>query len=274
MQLRPFLELNEAMAVRALLDQVLKLEQLWDDTDSRKLELRKVLEMLDWALYHKSPLVQKLGELRKRIPPDPSYQQFLSLFVPIEREHGRLVSDADFLVRTGDHEEVQKNAVFPLILILDNIRSAFNVGSILRTAECMAIEKIYLCGYTPRPDQDKVSKAALGTEKHLAWEWRPHCRELLQELADNRLSVYALETSEQAIALEDFKFPQQQLGILVGNERYGLESNRLSLCAGTIEIPCWGRKNSLNVAVSLGMAAFECRRQWIQKGFLQASVPQ
>lgn len=269
--LRSFLELNEAMAMRALLDQVLHVEKEWDAAEARAAALRTLLEMLEWALLHRSPLIRKMGGLRGRIPADPSYQQFLSLFVPIEREHGRLVADGDFLARAGDRPAAVRPAGMPGILILDNLRSAFNVGSILRTAECMALEKVYLCGYSPRPDQEKVVKAALGAERHLPWEWRAHAQDLLSELREQGLAIFALETAASAKPLESFHYPEKKIALLVGNERYGIESDRLQLCDGTIEIPCWGRKNSLNVAVSLGMAVFEWRRQWLGSGFLKAS---
>lgn len=267
--LRSFLELNEAMALRALLDQALLVEKQWDEDAERALALSRLMEMLDWALLHRSPLVRKIGSLNQRLPSDPSYHQFMSLFVPIEREHGRLVTDADFLARAGDRAESHRPQSIPGILILDNLRSAFNVGSILRTAECMALEKVYLCGYTPRPDQEKVGKAALGTERYLAWEWRPHAQDLLREMRAEGLAIFALETAARARPLEDFIFPSRKLALLVGNERHGIESDRLQLCDGTLEIPCWGRKNSLNVAVSLGMAVFEWRRQWLKSGFIE-----
>jgi 23S rRNA (guanosine2251-2'-O)-methyltransferase len=265
--LRAFLELNEAMALRALLDQVLAVEKVWAESGERQRAIDELRVLLDALSLHRGPKLRALAHLAQKLPDDPSFQQFLAIFVPIERQHGRLVQDADFLVRTTDKERPPARVRLPVALILDNIRSAFNVGSILRLADGLGFQKVYLCGYTARPDQDKVAKAALGAEDAIDWEWRPHAKDLLFDFQARGVPVYALETAEQATHLEAFLFPKQELALLFGNERYGLEPELLQHCAGTIEIPCQGVKNSLNVAVSAGMVGFELRRQWWASGF-------
>ncbi len=262
-----FLRLNEAMAVRALLDQVLEVERRWEDAAERQRALQELFQKLELASTHRSPLLQRLALLRQRVPEDPSYHQFMSVFVPIEREHGRMVTDADILIDQVDHVHAPARYM-PAVLILDNIRSAFNVGSLLRMADCIGFEKVYLCGYTARPDQDKVAKAALGAQSKVAWEWQAHTLACVQALKQTGTPVFALETAQGATALEAMQFPPQRLGILCGNERYGIEASVLRECQGYIEIPCWGYKNSLNVSVSVGMLAFELRRQWLQSAFL------
>jgi 23S rRNA (guanosine2251-2'-O)-methyltransferase len=266
--LRAFLELNEAMALRALLDHILAVEQVWGDEVARKRALAELQDRLDALSLHRGAKVRELAHLARKLPDDPSYQQFLAVFVPVERQHGRLVQDADFLVRMTDKERAGAPARLPVGLILDNIRSAFNVGSILRLADGLGFQRVYLCGYTARPDQDKVAKAALGAQDAIDWEWHAHAKDLLLQLQARGVPVFALETADQATPLERFGFPQQEVALLFGNERYGLEPDLLQLCAGTIEIPCQGLKNSLNVAVSAGMVGFELRRQWWASGFM------
>ncbi len=265
-----FLRLNEAMAIRALLDQVYAIERVWESDVARAQALGELFALLQWAKLHRSPLVQKLSELSHRIPSSPSYHQFMSLIVPVERAHGRMISDADILIDSVDHgpEASVSPKNMPAILVLDNIRSAFNVGSLLRLADCMGLEKVYLCGYTALPDQDKVAKAALGAERKVVWEWVPHTLSCIQALQNQGVPVFALETAQGAATLEAFKFPQQRLALVCGNERYGLEPSLLKACTQTLEIPCWGYKNSLNVAVSVGMLTYEVRRQWLSQGFL------
>ncbi len=263
MELRTFLELNEGMALRALLDQVQAVERVWDEEDERRQALATLLDLLDGAALHRSSILRDLSAMGRRIPDDPSYHQFLALFVPIERQHGRMVADADFMVRSVDQPSPgHSSRQLPLILILDNIRSAFNVGSILRTAESLGLVKVYLCGYTARPDHDRVAKSALGAESKVAWEWVAHAEPLLLRLRSEQVRIYGLETAAKAEALEESTFPYQSSALLVGNERYGLEAKLLQHCHALIEIPAWGSKNSLNVAVSAGMACFEMRRQW------------
>lgn len=269
MELRAFLELNAAMALRALLDQVQSVERCWEDEKARGAALERLREILDASALHRSEEVRNLSFLRQRLPEDPTFQQFLALFVPIERAHGRLVTDSDFLVRSQDAERQPSTRKFPLILVLDNIRSVFNVGSILRLAESLGLEKVFLCGYTARPDQDKVARSALGAETMIAWEWFAHAAEALAQLKLQNIPVFAFETAESAKSLEEWVCPQQKIALLFGNERYGLERPLLELCDGLIEIQPWGQKNSLNVAVTAGIGVFEVRRQWLSASWIE-----
>lgn len=261
MELRAFLELNEAMALRHLIDLIQEVETHWSDPAERRKKLAKLLEGLDWAALHRSEKVKELARLQSRIPENPDYHQFMSLVVPIERAHGRGVTDPEISARSQDREEASE-ARLPLVLVIDNIRSAFNVGSIFRIAECLGIEHVYLCGYTSTPDQDKLKKAAMGTEDLVSWSWEARCNDLLLQLKLKGYRIFALETSDQAKTIEDYCFPEEPTALVFGNERFGLEADTLRLCDALLEIPCQGRKNSLNVAVSLGIACYEWRRQW------------
>ncbi len=268
MELRHFLELNEAMALRELLDGILRVDQAWDSETLRWQELARLLELLDGAALHRGEKVRAVSQLRQRIPAQPSYHQFMSLVVPIERQHSRAIADGDFPVASEDRAVPEREQLLPLVLVLDNLRSAFNLGSIWRLAECLGVSKIHLTGYTATPEQAKVSRAALGTEQFVAWQWHPHREECLDQLKAQGYALLAMETSPMAQSLDQFVFPSQKTALLFGNERYGFESDLLQRCDAVIEIPCWGRKNSLNVAVSAGIAVHELRRQWLEQGFL------
>lgn len=268
MELRRFLELNEAMALRELIDQIQRIESAWDDESARMQALQKLFELLDAAALHRGSTLRSLSALRQRIPGNPSYHQFMSLVVPVERQHSRAIADGDFPVASEDRLEPKEAQLMPLVLVLDNLRSAFNLGSIWRLAECLGVSKLHLTGYTATPEQAKVSRAALGTEQLVAWEWHAHRETCLEKLRGDGFALYALETSSSAQRLDEFHFPQQKIALLLGNERYGFESDLLKSCDAVIEIPCWGRKNSLNVAVTAGIAVHEVRRQWLAAGFL------
>ena len=257
MKPQEFLNLNEGIAVRRLLDQILAVERVWDKVILRQESLDLFFELLDISALHKSSLLQKISSLKSRVPADPSYHQFMTIFVPIERAYGRMVNDSDILIDDIDHSaQVLSKQKIPAYLILENIRSAFNVGSIIRLADCVGIEKIYFCGYTALPDREKVTKAALGAESNVQWEWIPHAMDCIRAIQQQGVSVYALETVQGAVEIEKFSFPLSPVAILCGNERYGLEASLLKQTTGIIEIPCWGFKNSLNVAVSVGIASF------------------
>jgi len=165
-----------------------------------------------------------------------------------------------FLVRRHDRA-LPGGAAFPCACVLDNIRSAFNCGSLIRSAEGFGAELLCLTGITPGPENAKVAKTAMGAGKTLRIErHRSLCR-LIQEMRDRGRTIYALETAEGARPLftEEIRFP---LCAVLGNEEYGLDEGILSLADRVLEIPMFGCKNSLNVAVSGSIFLYEARRQW------------
>ncbi len=261
LELRAFLELNEGMALRYVLDRLHEVEGAWDEPEERAEHMRLLLEVLDWSQAHSSAAVRRLSALGERIPEAPTYHQFMSLVAPIERAYGRGVTDAEISARSADREEAAAEKL-PLVLIVDNLRSAFNVGSIFRIAECFGVAHLYLCGYTATPEQEKLQKSAMGTSELVSWSWHARAVEVLEDLKHKGYHLYALETSDSAVSLDAFAFPKENTALIFGNERYGLESDLLRLCEAVVEIPCQGRKNSLNVAVSLGVAVHEWRRQY------------
>ncbi len=143
-----------------------------------------------------------------------------------------------------------------IYLILHNIRSAYNVGSIFRTADAAGITRVYLCGITPRPPHSKIAKTALGAEKIIWWEYHKQISRLLKRLKDNGTRIIALEQTPGSINYRKFK-PKFPLAIIVGNEVRGLNKRILSLTDRIIEIPMYGQKESLNVAVATGVAIYK-----------------
>lgn len=151
-------------------------------------------------------------------------------------------------------------------LILHNIRSGHNVGSIFRTADGAGVKKIFLTGYTPKPVDEfgrarqEIHKTALGAEKFVEWE---HCRDiakLIHKLRNfyygNHISIVGLEQSKKAIDYKKFK-PKFPLALIIGNEVRGLSKQILKKCDAVIKIPMRGKKESLNVSVAAGIAIYE-----------------
>ena len=142
-----------------------------------------------------------------------------------------------------------------LYVVLDNVRSRENVGSIFRTADAVGVSKIYLCGITPMPPHEKISKTALGAEKWIPWEYHKNTWRLLEKLKKDRINIVALENGEGSIDLFKFK-PKFPLALVVGNEVKGLSPRILKYAQKKAAIPMHGRKESLNVAVALGIAVY------------------
>lgn len=150
---------------------------------------------------------------------------------------------------------------FPFVLVLDNIRSGLNVGSIFRTADAFALSKLILCGITAQPPHREILKTALGSTETVEWEWRSDIVETVKELHSKGYKVYALEQTSQPVWLQDFKVePNQLYAFILGNEVDGVEERALALCDGALEIPQFGTKHSLNVAVAAGILTWSLVR--------------
>lgn len=144
-------------------------------------------------------------------------------------------------------------------VVCDNIRSLENIGSLFRTADALAVDKIFLCGISGSPPSHKISKTALGAEKTVPWEYHKQTWRLLKQLKAQGIFVLTLEQTKHSISLENFK-PQFPLALVVGHEVRGVASSALKLADGIIEIPMFGQKESLNVAVAFGIAGYEINK--------------
>ncbi len=145
---------------------------------------------------------------------------------------------------------------FMIYLILHNIRSAYNVGAIFRTADAVGVNKIYIGGYTPTPENPKVAKTSLGAENSVKWEKYFNTWKLVEELKSNKIKVVALEQSKESQDYKKFK-PKFPLAVVVGNEVKGISENILKRVDSTWHIPMRGKKESLNVMVATGVFLFD-----------------
>jgi 23S rRNA (guanosine2251-2'-O)-methyltransferase len=154
-----------------------------------------------------------------------------------------------------DFKEAQK---IPLVIVLDNIRSMHNVGSIFRTADGFIASGIFLCGYTPQPPHRDIQKTALGATETVDWIYFPTTLEAVQKLREDGYKVYAIEQVEGSRMLDKFEGePNEKYAIILGNEVTGVDDEVLKLCDGAIEIPQEGMKHSLNVSIAAGIVAWE-----------------
>ncbi len=144
-------------------------------------------------------------------------------------------------------------------VICHNIRSLYNVGSIFRTADAFGVTKIYLTGFTGRPDNEvhssKIGKVALGAETWVAWEYSKTPQAVIRILKKQKVQIIGLENNPGAVDITKFK-PKFPMALILGEERKGISKSLLSLCDKTVEIPMLGKKESLNVSVAFGVAAY------------------
>jgi len=146
----------------------------------------------------------------------------------------------------------------PLIIILDNIRSLNNIGSVFRTADAFRIEKIYLCGITATPPHKDITKTALGSTESVSWEYREDTVSLVEELNDKEVITFAVEQTEDSITLDKVAvYPNKKHAIIFGNEVKGVTQEVVSASNQAIEIPQFGTKHSLNIAVSVGIVSWD-----------------
>jgi tRNA G18 (ribose-2'-O)-methylase SpoU len=151
----------------------------------------------------------------------------------------------------------------PLIVVLDNIRSLNNIGSVFRTADAFLVEKIYLCGITATPPHKDIRKTALGATESVDWEYRKDTLELVQDLKRNGIKTIAVEQAENATQLHDFTMnPKETVALIFGNEVKGVDQEVVSACDQVLEIPQFGTKHSLNISVSAGIVVWDVWSKW------------
>jgi tRNA G18 (ribose-2'-O)-methylase SpoU len=152
----------------------------------------------------------------------------------------------------------------PIIVLLENIRSAYNVGSVFRTSDAFLIEAIYIIGYTAQPPHKEIKKTALGAEESVRWKHFETAAEAIADLKENGYNVYAVEQVEGSFKLNAIGFEaDEKIAVIFGNEKAGVEQSTILLCDGCIEIPQLGMKHSLNIATAAGVLLWELVRMRI-----------
>ncbi len=206
------------------------------------------------------PILKKLSLYTNHLNVQMTVKHFAGIAVPFERMLKKTIQDDDFLITTTDRDHLVTPRV-PLHFIIDNMRSAFNVGSIFRTADSLGAQKIWLCGYSPTPHQLQVEKAALGSSLVINWE-TVSFTDCIHQLKSSGFKIIGLETSARSILLSAPFEENHPTAFLIGNERFGLDAEQLSLCDEVRKIEMFGVKNSMNAAVAMAIAGYEWRRQW------------
>lgn len=155
-------------------------------------------------------------------------------------------------------DEFKKSDKFQVIIILDNIRSGNNIGSVFRTGDALRIEGVYLCGISAQPPQKDIQKTALGSTETVPWKYFENTIEAIEFAKKEGFEVYAVEQTVSSISLENFKATKEdKIAIVMGNEVRGVAQDAIDRCKGVIEIPQFGTKHSFNISVSTGIVLWD-----------------
>lgn len=166
------------------------------------------------------------------------------------------IAYSDLIEMSPSAAEINKKPRKPIRVVLDNIRSLYNVGSIFRTSDAAGIEKLYLCGITGTPPRAEIHKAALGAEKIVPWEYYRDPTDIVIQLKNQGFNIVVLEHTDSGVSYQhaQYQFP---LCLIIGHEITGISEEVVALADMAIEIPMAGVKQSLNVAVAYGIAIYE-----------------
>ncbi len=167
----------------------------------------------------------------------------------------------DELNRKGIDEFKQSDKL-PLVVVLDNLRSLHNIGSVFRTCDAFLLEAIYLCGISATPPHKEIHKTALGAEDSVDWKYFETTMQAVGYLQSRNYAVWGVEQTQNSTSLEKFTVvPDERYALVFGNEVHGIEQSVVDNCDGCIEIPQFGTKHSFNVSVSAGIVLWECYKQ-------------
>lgn len=166
-------------------------------------------------------------------------------------------------------EEFRQADKMPLTVVLDNVRSMYNVGSVFRTSDAYRVERIVLCGITGRPPHPEIHKTALGAEDAVAWTYCADTLEAVHQLQQEGVMVYAVEQAEGSIDLSHTQLSTpnslQKIAVVFGNEVKGVQQSVVDACDGCLELPQFGTKHSLNVATTAGIVIWEMFKQMLNR---------
>ena len=154
-------------------------------------------------------------------------------------------------------EEFKNTEKTPITIVLDNVRSALNVGSVFRTSDAFLIENIILCGITATPPNKEIRKAALGATDSVKWEFFENTIDAISRLKTEGYHIIGIEQADKSTMLNDISLPKKPIAIIMGNEVNGVAQEVIDACNAVIEIPQFGTKHSLNISVSAGVVLWE-----------------
>ena len=161
-------------------------------------------------------------------------------------------------------DEMKRADKIPVIVVLENIRSAYNVGSVFRSSDAFLVTAIYLVGYTARPPHKEIKKTALGAEETVEWKYFKTSLEAIEVLRASGFTVYSVEQAEGSVALGEFNSAGKKVAVIFGNEVTGVDQSTIEASNGCLEIPQLGMKHSLNIATAAGVVLWELVKPYLR----------
>ena len=158
-------------------------------------------------------------------------------------------------------DEYKKTKKDSIVVLLDDVRSLHNVGSVFRTCDGMAIEKLYLCGITATPPHREIRKTAIGATESVDWEYQSNAVDVIKKHSQKGFKVVSVEQTQKAISLKKFKWNNEKILLIFGNEVNGVNQDLIDLSDQSIEIPQWGTKHSFNISVAAGIILWSIKMQ-------------
>ncbi len=174
----------------------------------------------------------------------------------------RKLTHSEIASKRSKLEELSDSSRLPVVVLVDNVRSLYNIGSIFRTSDGVQIQKLILTGFTPRPPRKEIEKTALGSTQSVPWEYLKDPIEAIEKFRHQHYRVFCLELTDKSRPYYSVQKSDFPMCLVVGNELTGISNEIVSKCDAAIEIPMFGIKQSLNVAVAYGIALFELNKVW------------
>ena len=164
-------------------------------------------------------------------------------------------------VSIADFKQQKKD---PVIVLLDNVRSLHNVGSVFRTCDAMAVEKLYLCGITAKPPQREIQKTAIGATESVNWEYIRDAISIIHRYKKDGYTIISVEQTSNSLALGNYNWKNEKVLLVFGNEVAGVQQKIIDLSDFSLEIPQWGTKHSFNITVSVGMVLWDLKSKTVR----------
>ena len=162
-------------------------------------------------------------------------------------------------------EDFKKSVKDPIIVLLDNVRSLNNIGSVFRTCDAMGVKKVYLCGITATPPHREIRKTAIGASESVDWEYAEDALEIIKKYKKLKYSLVAVEQTSKSISLENYSNNMEKTLVIFGNEIEGISQNLIDKCDFSLEIPQYGTKHSMNISVTTGIILWTLKMQKLSK---------
>ena len=235
----------------------------WYKEEIRFQKIEDFINILSTFIKEENNIHPSISSILSKLSKNIEQEDFHNFLLPLKREIQKGKYAHSFQIRQGDKKAKAKEntKLQKIYFLLEDVRSAFNIGSVFRLADCLNVETIFLCGYTADAKHPKVQKTAMGCDKTVATIKYKESKLAIKLLKEQGVKIIALETLDKSRNLFSLEASKEDICFVVGNEVHGISYEVLALCDEIIHIPVYGQKNSLNVAISLSIASYHMKHK-------------